>query len=429
MTLARKLRHLTAAQAFQWLPTSLIRANQLRALRRMVRFCERAVPLYRETFRAAGVCAADLRQLEDLQHFPTLTREQVVAAYPEGIRSRPIVPDDVVFRTSGTSGLFMEIAYGAAANDRLDAVYARALFNVGYRPWHRIGYFWEEHRRGLALYERLGLMRKSFLAVSPDPRVNIAELCALDPEVIYVFPSAMMTIARVVEQEGITALRPRLIICHGELLASPIQAEIARIFRCPVYNQYGAQEFNRIGWDCEAHQGMHLDADSVHLEVLDRDQVVEPGAEGELVVTGLHNELMPLIRYRIGDAGRLLPGACSCGRGLPRFEITEGRLDDVLVLADGRKIGPRTLAPRIERLEGFTQYRVVQLSPGELEVLVVCEAEAEPVIEAVRQAVAQSVGPAVTVTVRAVPAIELSRRGKLRKILSQVSADELAAGI
>ena len=135
---------------------------------------------------------------------------------------------------------------------------------------------------------------------------------------------------------------------------------------------------------------------------------------------------MPLIRYRIGDAGRLLERACPCGRGLPLFEITEGRLDDVLQLPDGRKIGPRTLAPRIERLDGFTQYRVVQSSRDRLEVLLVCDAGADHVIERVRRVVSDSVGPSVTVEVRSVPSIALSRRGKLRKIVSMVADDELS---
>lgn len=423
MGLARKLRHLGTAMAFQWLPPAAVRSYQLRALRRMLAFCERAVPLYRERFRDAGVRAADLRCLEDLTIFPTLTREQVVAAYPDGILSRRPRAADVVFRTSGTSGLFMEIAYSAQANDRLDAVYARALFNAGYRPWDRIAYFWEERRRAEAFYEKLGLMKKSFLPVSADPHRTIARLAELDPRVIYVFPSTITNVARVLRGELPETLRPERIICHGEFLPAATQAELSRVFRCPVFNQYGAQEFNRIGWDCAAHSGMHLDADSVVLEVLDGNGIAAPGQEGEMVLTGLHNDLMPLVRYRTGDAGRRLDRACPCGRGLPLFEITEGRMDDVLQLPGDRRIGPRTLAPRIERLGGFTQYRVVQTHRDRLEVRIVCERNhRREVAERVRQAVVDTVGPGVSVEVKTVSSIELSRRGKLRKIVSHRAA-------
>ena len=134
-----------------------------------------------------------------------------------------------------------------------------------------------------------------------------------------------------------------------------------------MWNQYGAQEFNRVGWDCSEHQTMHLDADSVVLEVLDPDgdRPLAPGEEGELVLTGLHNDLMPLVRYRIGDAGRLVEGPCGCGRALPLFEITEGRLDDILSLPDGRRIGPRVLAPRIEQVPASTNIVFCTSNPNE----------------------------------------------------------------
>jgi phenylacetate-CoA ligase len=345
-----------------------------------------------------------------------------VDAYPEGVLARRPRASDVVFRTSGTSGLFMEIAYDAAANDYLDAVYGRALFSTGYRPWHKIAYFWwEEQGKPLRSYERLGLMKKSYLSMAPDPRVQLEELRALHPDYIYNFPSAMMMIARMVEQEGLGSLSPRGIVCHGEFMPAPIQKEISRIFRCPVYNQYGAQEFNRMAWDCGAHGPLHVDADSVILEVLDGERPMPPGREGEVVVTGIANPLMPLIRYRIGDAGRLVAGRCPCGRGLPLMELTEGRMDDVLTLPGNRRVGPRTLAPRIEALHGFTQYRVVQKSTATVEVLVVwAPGKSEADEKMLGSTVRDVLGPDVAVTLRAVDSIPLNRRGKLRKVVSEV---------
>jgi phenylacetate-CoA ligase len=165
--------------------------------------------------------------------------------------------------------------------------------------------------------------------------------------------------------------------------------------------------------------------------VLDGERPVDVGQEGDLVFTGLLNPLMPLIRYRIGDMGRLLPGACSCRRGLPLFEITEGRRDDVLVFPDGRRIGPRVLAPRIEELPGFSLYRVVHKRPDHIEVLVVKEANAPADLDqSLIGAVSTVVGERVTVVVKAVEDIPLSSRGKLRKIISEArggTADSPAA--
>src|SRR5262245_3152711 len=133
MALARKLAYLEQAALLQWLPPRAIRAYQLRKLRALLEHCEREVPFYRESFRNAGIRARDVRTLEDLAQLPTIGREEVQAAYPSGILSRAVQPGDVELRTSGTSGLFMRIAYSAEAFDRLDAVYARALFATGYK--------------------------------------------------------------------------------------------------------------------------------------------------------------------------------------------------------------------------------------------------------------------------------------------------------
>lgn len=386
----------------------------------MLAFAEANVPLYRDKFRKAGVAAADVHSLADLAHFPIVTREEIVAGYPDGILSRAPRPDDVVFRTSGTSGRFMQIAYDARGNDQLDAVYMRALLATGYRPWHRLAYFWYEHHKQQQLYERLGLFRKTYMTVDPDPRQQLSALRQLRPHFIYHFPSSLNMIARIMEAEGITDLRPIGVISHGEFMAPEIQQHISRVFGCPVWNQYGAQEFNRLGWNCSRFEGLHLDADSAVLEVLDGEKPVAVGQEGDLVFTGLLNPLMPLIRYRIGDMGRMLAKPCSCRRGLPLFEITEGRRDDVLVMPNGRRIGPRVLAPRIEALHGFSLYRVVHKRPDHIEVLVVKDAHAPADLDRSLIGVVSSVvGDQVSVVVKQVQDIPLSSRGKLRKIISE----------
>jgi len=416
--LVRKLGHLATLQANQWRSRVAIEQRQLRLLKDMVRFCEARVPLYRRRFRAAGVSAADLRTLADLRHFPILTREELVEAYPDEALSRPPRASDVVFRTSGSSGLFMEIAYSAEANDWLDAAYARALFATGYRPWHSMAYFWWEEERAEKAYERAGLMRKHLLPLDPDPRAQLAQLIRLQPRYIYNFPTVMMMIARIVEAERVD-LRPEGIICHGELLAPPIRDEIARVFRCPVWNQYGAQEVNRVAWDCELHDALHVEADTVHVEAVDDEgDVLSPGVSGRLLVTGLRNRLMPLIRYAIGDEGMTVAGRCACGRGLPRIALTEGRADDILTLADGRRLGPRVLAPRVERLPGIRQYRLTQHAPDRFELTVVWEGA--PAHDALRRSLTELLGDDARLEIRDVAEIPLSRRGKLRKIVSAV---------
>jgi phenylacetate-CoA ligase len=414
LSIPRKLARLAEASAVQWFSPAQLEALQLRRLKRVLSVAER-VPLYRDKWK--GVGAKDIRSLTDLAKLPIVTREEVVAAWPDGILSRAPRPDDVVFRTSGTSGRFMQIAYSAEANDFLDAIYGRALFATGYRPWDKIAYFWwDAEPKPIRPYERIGLMQKHLLPVHADPQKQLDDLIALQPSVIYHFPSSLLLIAKLFH--GRPPIQPRLIICHGELLTREQQDTLKSAFGCPVYNQYGAQEFNRMAWDCDRQRGLHIDADSVRIEIVRSDDTLaEPGEEGELVVTGLMNTLMPLVRYRIGDVGHTIEGTCPCRRSLPLLALTEGRRDDVLVLRDGRRVGPRTLAPRIEELTGFMQYRVIQHDPSRLEVLLVRDGSAPGVEADVRRTLTSVLGEGLSIDIRAVDEISLSRRGKLRKIV------------
>jgi phenylacetate-CoA ligase len=123
------------------------------------------------------------------------------------------------------------------------------------------------------------------------------------------------------------------------------------------------------------------------------------------------------VRYRIGDLGSAVADPCDCGRGLPLIRLTEGRSDDVLVLPDGRLVGARALAPRVEELHGFLQYRVTQLGPDRIEVLLVRDNDDPSVPSQVRSTIAGVLGPSLSVDVHEVSEIALNRRGKLRKIV------------
>ena len=415
-----------AALAFQKLPRVAIRAAQRKKLAKILALAE-TLPHYRDTFAAAGVRAADFRELEDLARFPLLTKAAVRAGYPTRLLARPVTPADVYFKTSGTSGQFMEIVYGAEANTVLDAVYLRALLATGWRPWQRMAYFWWDPKpESRNLVQRVIAGRKYMRPVDPNPDVQLSALREIKPHVIYHFPSSLAMLARIIEPLGgpiALGFRPEIIISHGELLLPETRAVIERGFGCKVWNQYGAQEMNRIGWDCDAHAGLHLAADTVHLEVLgEGGQPVADGEEGELVLTNLVNDLMPFVRYRIGDAGRVIPGPCACGSALPRFELTEGRFDDVLRIPDGRRIGPRSLAPVIEDLPGISQYRVIQSALDRVKVLIVPESgtAGDATAASVGAAVRGILGAEVQVETSVVAEIPLSRRGKLRKIVCEI---------
>lgn len=420
--IARKLVYLVGATRRQWEPPWVLRRRQLVILQRLVAHAYERVPLWRDKLRAAAVGPRDIRSLADLAALPFLTKDELRDGFPERTCARPLGPGDHLFETSGSSGVMLRVAYDDAGNDFLDAIYGRALFSTGYRPTDRIAYFWWTKPRPLTAYERIGLMRKTVLPSEADPEEQLRMLARLQPRVIYNFPTSMALMARIIEERGTKPVNPQVIVCHGELMTREQQEAIARAFGCEVFDQYGAQEFNRMAWDCRRHDGMHLDADSIIVEILGPDgSPLGPDQEGELVVTGLASFLTPLIRYRIGDIGLLRSRPCPCGRSLPLLELTGGRSDDFLALPDGRRISPRMIVPRIESYSGYRQYRVVQRTPERVDVMLVPAPGASGALLAgIESELRALVGTNVEVHARFVDTIPPSGRGKLRAVVCEV---------
>src|SRR5262249_53713471 len=133
------------------------------------------------------------------------------------------------------------------------------------------------------------------------------------------------------KKSGVTDIRPNGIISTAMLLHDWQRTLIEQVFDCPVTNRYGCEEVSLIASECELHQGLHINADSVYCEVTG-------GSHGKLLVTDLTNRAMPLIRYQIGDVVVGSDRVCRCGRGLPVLERIEGREADYVLTPSGSLI-------------------------------------------------------------------------------------------
>lgn len=153
------------------------------------------------------------------------------------------------------------------------------------------------------------------------------------------YASSIHALAHEALQAGRTELAMRVALTSSEPLAGYQRTAIAQAFHCPVRETYGMGETVAAATECEAGR-LHLWPEAGWIEVRDNDQPAPQGAAGEFVCTGLLNADMPLIRYRLGDRGRLAPSgtACPCGRTLPIIAGLEGRTTDLLLTPDGRHV-------------------------------------------------------------------------------------------
>jgi len=221
-------------------------------------------------------------------------------------------------------------------------------------------------------------------------------------------------------------LAPRAILCSGDNLYRNDRMLLEQVFGAPVYNAYGSQEGGLIAMECPRHDHMHVLGDAARVEVL-VDGCDEPQAEGygELVVTSLENWALPFIRYRSGDVGTLVTGACSCGYAGTSIAALDGR-DSVYFSVDGKRFNPSVLNPVFEGLP-IRQFQVVQDRSGALRVSWIAGAQADPAATeaALRQALHSAVG-ALPVRIEQVDIIGAPGQKAQRYMLLQAHSTEHA---
>jgi phenylacetate-CoA ligase len=395
-----------------------LRRFQEERLRAIVRHAYKYVPFYRRRWKEVGVRPEDVKTVEDLRKLPVITRDDVKKD-AESIHATNINLNKCFSRsTSGSTGSPLRVFFDEKSWDYLEAVYARALFIAGYKPWNRLAYYWFPPFNKTKFYELLGIMKKHWLKYTIPEEEQIKRLEKIKPEVIYCFPSTLYLLARIIDEKNIETIKPKLIISHGEVLTKKYRKYISSVFECDIYDQYGSTEFNRMGWECEEHKGFHIDSDSIIIETMD----IENGRGLEkIIVTGLFNRAMPFIRYDIGDMTSGVKDECSCGRVFPLLKGIEGRKDDFIVLPGNKIVAPRAVVHSIMNIKGIWKFRVVQEKIDSIEVLIVKNADfSEDTIKEVENRMKSIIKEDVSIEVKIVEDIPRNKHGKLRAVESKV---------
>jgi phenylacetate-CoA ligase len=307
------------------------------------------VPYYREQW-AVRRRSGDRSSAAYLENWPILDkdplRENPYAFVADDCQPRKMIE----IHTSGTTGKSLTLW---RSKDTERAWYA--LFEARCRHWYGVS----RHDRWAALGGQLIApvnMRKppfwvwnaalnqlymSSYHLAPDLIPHyLHALKRYRIEFLWGYSSSLYELAQEALRSGRRDLQMKVVITNAEPLFDYQRQVIAAAFQCPVRETYGMTEIVVGASECQAGR-LHQWPEAGHLEIMQNDRPVLPGIAGELLCTGLLNEDMPLIRYRVGDHAKLpiADELCNCGRTLPGLDSVEGRIDDVLYTADGRCIG------------------------------------------------------------------------------------------
>ncbi|MEU3189749.1 phenylacetate--CoA ligase PaaK [Streptomyces sp. NPDC006992] len=408
-----------------------LRQVQLERLQATLRHAYQDVELYRKKFDEAGVRPADCRTLEDLAKFPFTTKSDLRDTYPFGMFGVPMEDVRRIHASSGSTGRPTVVGYTERDLDTWADLVARCIRAAGGRPGHKVhvSYGYGLFTGGLGAH--YGAERAGCTVVPASGGMTARQVQLIQdfrPEIIMVTPTYMLTLLDEFERQGIdprgTSLRVG--IFGAEPWTEAMRREIEERFDLHAVDIYGLSEVMGPGvaQECvETKDGLHLWEDHIYPEIVDPlgEEPQPSGEPGELVLTTLTKEALPVIRYRTRDLTRLLPGTAR--PAFRRIKKITGRSDDMIILR-GVNVFPSQIEEIVLDLPAVAPHFQLQLTRqgrlDHLSVLVEARPAASPADRAAAEAalvrrVKDSIGVAVEARVVDPETIERSV-GKFRWI-------------
>ncbi|EFQ23207.1 phenylacetate-CoA ligase [Aminomonas paucivorans DSM 12260] len=335
-------------------------ATALERTRQRLRLLEERDHPYARKVRDAGLSWRDLDSLEALSAFPFTTKQDLQEHYPLGWLGCDRADLVRFHATSGTTGNPTVVAYTASDLDAWSGYMAWCLHLAGVRREDtvQVAYGYGLFTGGLGLHggaERLGASVVPASGGFSERQIKLMK--DLDVTVLACTPSYALKLAETWEESGGGPTPLRVGIFGAEPWSEGLRRQIEDRLGITALDVYGLSEAMGPGvaMECPHQNGLHLHPDSFLAEVIDpvTGRPVAPGEMGELVLTSLHKEAFPVIRYRTRDLTRLLTAPCPCGTEGPRIERIQGRSDDMLILR-GVNVFPSQVEAALLSVEGLS---------------------------------------------------------------------------
>lgn len=326
---------------FEKLTRSEIEALQTERLKKTVRQCMNS-EFYRRRFAESHIDPDDIRSLSDLSRIPFTTKQDLRDSYPFGMSAVSLSRVVRLHSSSGTTGTPTVILHTQRDLDEWANAVARCLYMVGLRPGDIF-----QNSSGYGMFtgglgfqygaERLGML--TVPAAAGNTKRQIKFITDFGTTALHAIPSYAGRLYEVMEEMGIDPRRDthlRTLIIGAEPHSEEQRRRIEQMLGVKAYNSFGMSEMcgPGVAFECTEQNGLHIWEDYYIVEIVD-PMTLEPvpeGEVGELVLTTINREAMPLLRYRTRDLTRILPGECPCGRHHLRLDRMKGRSDDMIIL-------------------------------------------------------------------------------------------------
>lgn len=338
-------------------------------------------------------------------------------------------------KTSGTSGTPLVLRASHRTHSMATAGLLRQRNWYGLRLPYRTacltGFFNPAMATSQEIAWRDYISNRLFLSIYQISDSRAAEyadrLDQFKPDELFGYASTLYLLAQAFQRNHIQPVRSIKVVCSTAEVMYPNWRDcIRQVFGAPVADQYGSQELQCLVTQCP-HGTMHINPEFGIIEVVDDDVApVPPDQEGELLLTGLANEAMPLIRYQIGDRSALvnLPKTCPCGLGWPAIRPISGRSDDAIITPDGRRLR-YLIFHCIKGVEGIVESQFIQDREDHIKILLVVDTRYSPSSEAaIISTLRQRALFDFKVDVEYVESIPRGSRGKCKTVINRLNREQ-----
>ncbi|NLI35799.1 MAG: phenylacetate--CoA ligase [Bacteroidales bacterium] len=328
-------------EEIETIPRPQLEKLQVERLKRTIEIAAHS-PYYSKVFAAHGITSDSIKHIEDIRKLPFTTKPDMRANYPFGLVAGDMRNDGVrIHSSSGTTGTPTVIVHSQHDLDSWANLVARCMYTAGVRKTDVF-----QNSSGYGMFtgglgfqygaERLGAL--TVPAAAGNSKRQIKFITDFKTTALHAIPSYAIRLAEVFQEEGIDPRSTTLktLFIGAEPHTEEQRRKIETLFDVKAYNSFGMTEMNGpgVGFECTEQNGMHIWEDCYVLEIINPEtgEPVPDGEIGEMVLTTLDRQMMPLIRYRTHDLTRVIPDECPCGRTARRIDRIKGRSDDMFIV-------------------------------------------------------------------------------------------------
>ncbi len=346
------------------MPRREIEAIQLERLKHLVDYCIKNVPFYEKKLGEAGITSEKIKSLSDIQYIPFTNKSDIRDNYPYGLFARPLKDIVRIHASSGTTGKPTVVGYTRNDLNNWSDCVARLCAAVGVNDDDvaQISFGYGLFTGALGLHYGLEKLGCAVIPVSSGNTEKQAMLLRdFGTTVLISTPSYAMYMSEVAHEMGISndELKLRIGLFGSEGCTMELRDKIEKGFGLFSTDNYGMSELMGPGvaGECVQREGLHFAEDHFIPEIIDSStgDVLEQGQTGELVITTLTKEGIPLLRYRTKDITRLNYEPCKCGRTHCRMDKVKGRSDDMLKIR-GVNVFPSQIESVMANIEGISPH-------------------------------------------------------------------------